>query len=79
MDGLRLSLPGTISALTAGFTRLYWDLGRLEAIRAHRPAPMDNSNNDPFWSPPDRLPPVEDEVYVYDPCSYGMAIDSFGI
>jgi hypothetical protein len=32
--------------------------------------------NDPFCSPPDWLPPVEDEVCVYVSCSYGMSIDS---
>lgn len=35
--------------------------------------------NDPFCSPPDRLPPVEDEVCVCGSCIYGMAIDSIGI
>jgi hypothetical protein len=32
--------------------------------------------NDPFCSPPDRLPPVENEVCVYVSCSYRMSTDS---
>lgn len=78
MGRLRLSLPRTISALTADLKCFKIGCGR--NLSGHT-AQLQwvTAINDPLYSPPDRLPLVEDEVCVYGPGSYGMAIDSFGI